>query len=151
MEQEGGGSHWNWQRSSVGQRKALLDVVRMGLPEPAAPWAVQADRVGRLRKVRDTVMASKSIQAYLKGQGRDVLSGNSNPTAIDAGWTRWEWTAERSRARMLSLNRNSIAAATDSALGKGTISLTHFSSSTHINNSTEVKLKYWQNQDLEGH
>lgn len=57
----------------------------MGLLEPAAPWAVQADRVGRLRKVRDTVMASKSIKAYLKGQGRDVLSGNSNPTVIDAG------------------------------------------------------------------
>lgn len=121
----------------------------MGLAEPAAPWAVQADRAGRLRKVQDAAVASKSVEAYLKGQGRDVLSGNSNPAVIDAGWTRWEWTAERSRALMLSLNRNSIATATDSALGKGTISLTHFLSSTRRNDCTEVK--HWQSQDSEGH
>jgi len=46
---------------------------------------VQADNVSRLRKALGICMGSESINTYLKGQGRDVLSGIPNPTVRDAG------------------------------------------------------------------
>lgn len=47
--------------------------------------AVQANNVSKFRKVLDKFMAGKSINTYLKGQGREVLSGISNSIVIDAG------------------------------------------------------------------
>lgn len=48
--------------------------------------AVQADNISGLRKSLDILcMGGKPINTYLKGQGRDVLSGISKPTLTDAG------------------------------------------------------------------
>lgn len=41
--------------------------------------------MSKFGKVLDKFMAGKSINTYLKGQGREVLSGISNPIVIDAG------------------------------------------------------------------
>lgn len=110
---------WNWQRSGVRHnRKHFLTWWGSNCWSLLSREAVQADNVSKLRKALDIFMGSKSIETYLKGQGRDVLSGISNPTVIDAGWMQVEQTAESSRAHVLSLNSHCIAAARDRALGE---------------------------------